>query len=785
MPAPGRRKGRRGGGGGVGAGSTWNKGPVLPAALRKALVEGEEAGEGTAGSNKTSASSGQHSRKQKRLLAKQLKVQKRQQHQTALRARSNKPQPLQATQPQGAKAKPKQQKQLTHPSSTNGTAKAKPAAQKNSKLSTKRPRPNPKHLSAEDAELKRLAKKLKIKSGKLTGPDDGLQALLGGLAGPDLSAEELSGREGGLSDDDEESGEDGDLDSEAGLFDDRDELHGDEDDDVGHEVDEDEDDGNEEEEETEANAKGSPPKGAKGAYVPPHLRQSQVDTSEAALRLQRRVRGLLNRLTEANIESIMKESVSLYMTMTRHNVTLAVTSEIISTCASGNRGNDQHAATFAAFMGAVSAVSGSDVGAQFAAALAVRLEEAVADDDSLASRNLAIAAAHLYVFGVLEAVAIFSLLQMLCQRFTEQDVSTIVVLLQSCGMQLRAEDPAAMKEFIVAVHARAADRPQGEGAISKRVQFMLDMIVDIKNNKGVAARKKEAAAVGAGAQQAKLKKWVKGLGVSEVTLRSVTWQKLLEPNKKGRWWLPAAAGEELDNFAGRPLVEDNQEGAELLQLAAQQRMSTSARRAVFCAIMAAEDYLDAHARIQGLSLPGAQAREVPRVLVECCLQEAAFNPYYAALATHLCQLDHNHKVTFQYCFWDHFKQLSGMELRRAANLGRLIAHMVGSFAISLAVLKTQDLVDTVSMSPRGVLCFRVVFEHLLTDYDDETVRGVFGRVAGQPTLAPLRDGVSVFIIQHVLIPRVLQGLSSEQAAEMKRRWKLGKKAMTDITSFGL
>ena len=42
-------------------------------------------------------------------------------------------------------------------------------------------------------------------------------------------------------------------------------------------------------------------------------------------------------------------------------------------------------------------------------------------------------------------------------------------------------------------------------------------------------------------------------------------------------------------------------GAELLKLAAAQRMSTDARRAAFCVIMGSEDYVDASDRL--LSLP--------------------------------------------------------------------------------------------------------------------------------------------------------------------------------------
>lgn len=41
---------------------------------------------------------------------------------------------------------------------------------------------------------------------------------------------------------------------------------------------------------------------------------------------------------------------------------------------------------------------------------------------------------------------------------------------------------------------------------------------------------------------------------------------------------------------------------------------------------------------------GDQSREVVRVLVECCLQESRFNPYYGFLAARLAAVSKSHKV---------------------------------------------------------------------------------------------------------------------------------------------
>jgi nucleolar MIF4G domain-containing protein 1 len=45
-----------------------------------------------------------------------------------------------------------------------------------------------------------------------------------------------------------------------------------------------------------------------------------------------------------------------------------------------------------------------------------------------------------------------------------------------------------------------------------------------------------------------------------------------------------------------------------------------------------------------LLLQGDQSREVVRVLVECCLQESRYNPYYGHLAARLAAVSKSHKV---------------------------------------------------------------------------------------------------------------------------------------------
>ena len=90
----------------------------------------------------------------------------------------------------------------------------------------------------------------------------------------------------------------------------------------------------------------------------------------------------------------------------------------------------------------------------------------------------------------------------------------------------------------------------------------------------------------------------------------------------------------------------------LLKAASSQRMNTAARRSVFC-----------------FPCPKAE-RDAIRVLVHCCKEEKAH------LAVRVCEHQPQSKFTMTLSFWDTFKQLETYPPRKAANLAKLLAHLV-------------------------------------------------------------------------------------------------------------
>ena len=84
-----------------------------------------------------------------------------------------------------------------------------------------------------------------------------------------------------------------------------------------------------------------------------------------------------------------------------------------------------------------------------------------------------------------------------------------------------------MQDFVIEVHKTAAER---KDSMSQRAQIMLELVVDIKNNRKAKSSTSENT-LESFLSQGSLR-WLKESKVEDVQLRGVTWERLLDPNKK-------------------------------------------------------------------------------------------------------------------------------------------------------------------------------------------------------------------------------------------------------------
>ncbi|PWY96562.1 hypothetical protein BO94DRAFT_505899 [Aspergillus sclerotioniger CBS 115572] len=592
-------------------------------------------------------------------------------------------------------------------------------------------------LEEDDAEIAALEKKLGLKKGKKlpkSFDEDGLGDLLGDL--DDESADENRKRKReadewlrskrrkaqGL-EPEEESEDDSDM-GEDGLEDfDEDESMGDFDED--EEGDEDEDEDEQPAPKKKENPYVAPVQETESRpqkYIPPSLRAASNSESESLVRLRRQAQGHLNKLSEANMISILAEFEKLYRDHPRQNVTSTLISLLFGLICERSALSDTFIILHAGFIAAVYKIVGMDFGAEIVQKI-VETFDARGDErgkfEGKETINLISLLAQLYNFHVIGSTLIFDYIRLFLQEMTEDNTELLLKVIRNSGPQLRQDDPSSLKDIVLLIQPAVAKA--GEGSLSVRTKFMIDTITDLKNNR----LKSNVNASISSEHITKMRKILGSLNNSRVIRASepisISRDDIHNSSKKGKWWLVGAswredplesARKELTNLptnSTQPDASDSEDEPDLASIAKAHRMNTDVRRSIFVAIMSATDYQDAHVRLLKLRLKRAQEFEIPRVLTHCAMEEAAHNPYYTLIAKRLCgEMGRRIKVSFMYTLWNIFKRMgengdmddddddnafddeddqNKLEMKSIVNLAKMYGSLIADGTLNLGVLK--------------------------------------------------------------------------------------------------
>ncbi|CAK9164772.1 unnamed protein product [Ilex paraguariensis] len=110
-------------------------------------------------------------------------------------------------------------------------------------------------------------------------------------------------------------------------------------------------------------------------YVAPHLRSCVGNESEEYYQIRKQIR--------ANVESITREMSTIFGAVSRSASSQIISEEILASCSGGPRGNEQYVAVFAAFVAGIACLVGIDFGAKLLASLAKCFEDEYLEGDHL------------------------------------------------------------------------------------------------------------------------------------------------------------------------------------------------------------------------------------------------------------------------------------------------------------------------------------------------------------------------------------------------------------------
>lgn len=346
--------------------------------------------------------------------------------------------------------------------------------------------------------------------------------------------------------------------------------------------------------------------------------------------------------------SISGQLEELYTAHSRKDMNSTLTGVLLSACAPAAAMPSRLVMEPVLVLSILHHTVGVEVGAHFLEAVVKRFDAAYKNGgEGKECENLLTVVAHLYNFHVVHACLVFDILKKLIGTFTEKDIELTLLMLKTVGFSLRKDDALSLKELIVEAQAKAS-AASGKFQDQTRVRFMLETMLALKNNdvRKIPGHDPEPVEKLRKLQRA----LVRSAGSGAETQLRISWDSILNAEQTGRWWIVGSV------WTGTPMIDNGQQkiaekppsgtvSGKILELARKQRMNTDVRRNIFCTIMTSEDFLDAFEKLLKLRLKDQQEREIVHVLLDCCLQEKTYNPFYAFLAGKFCEYQRRFQVS--------------------------------------------------------------------------------------------------------------------------------------------
>ncbi|KAI3403773.2 SGD1 [Candida oxycetoniae] len=496
-------------------------------------------------------------------------------------------------------------------------------------------------------------------------------------------------------------------------------------------------------------------------YVPPALRRKMaLETSNGdsadLLNLRKLIKGPLNKLSEANINTVVNDLQTLFMSHPRQVLNEEITKIILDSIIQQGRLLDTFVYLHATVVVALYRLQGVEFGAYFIQRLVEKFKEYhLTRTNSKEASNIISLLSSVYLFHLVSSRLLYDLIKQLIINLNESNADLLLRLIQSSGNLMRSDDPTSLKDIVLLLNEKYASLPSE--AKNTRIQFLVETISSLKNNKLKVLNE------GNHQLSIRLKKF---LGHINNNLGGEPIQASLEDiesiETRGKWWLVGSAWKGHDSITtpgasndSKSVVVDQVALSDILDtaepnwmaLAKAQRMNTDIRRAIFISIMSATDYIDAKTKLDKLALKRAQERDIPKVLIHCATMEPSWNPYYAILANKLCD-SHSLKKTFQFMLWDLIKELDGhsggdngdddeeetnfmglndvdeeTKLQKIMNLGRLYGYLLAENSLPLHSLRTFNFITT---SMDSVLFAEVVFVSFLNQLGKKSTKNSVG-----------------------------------------------------------
>jgi len=461
----------------------------------------------------------------------------------------------------------------------------------------------------------------------------------------------------------------------------------------------------------EAQAVSEPPMG--GKYLPPHLRKEFTVSDDGVLKKRSTtsisLTGLLNRVSEGNLDSISSEIISL---VSKQKVAPSlIAKSLVSTACDNPHISITLQATFAAIVCAI-AVETAPSSLYSGAVLATLISSLKETSETRTRLNLIRFLSILYSLGLFSSDITVSLLRFLAslsELDQESRLDTILTCLRFSGRVFKDTNRSKFNMII----EELVKESLGDSS-SKKCEFLLKELQGIsKSNfravdhlqtvchwlttRSATSKKSKLENAGEGST---LSVWKVPKAVENVQLVLMSAERVFQDDSviPKEWSGDNSVVADADESAAT-VTSSSQPSLE--ELAVMNRMTTEAKKNAFIAIMGSVDADHALIRLDQFELLKG-TKNIPSivaVVIHCCLMESLFNKFYSDIVDRLCgengasrriNLEQSTKKKFTFQFKSEFRRLI-----RSGELShekiQILSQIISRFVASATNVSIEDI----------------------------------------------------------------------------------------------
>lgn len=369
--------------------------------------------------------------------------------------------------------------------------------------------------------------------------------------------------------------------------------------------------------------------------------------------LQRRIRGLLNRLAASNIKVISGEIINLYRMNSRFVVNKGIYNIIQKIVINIEY---QVPCTLVSELAMLISILYTDFGEEiggFFVHFAIKDFDSVFNDidnwnQTKKLRNIVIFLLNLNATGLLDSEIIYDILDKFVEKFPDPlSIELVDLTLKSIGFTLRKDNANRMKNLILRIQNTVGNL-SGDSLTGSRFKFILESLKAIKNN-NVAKLKVNDPVVMSELIESTLKGVIKKnrvpciSGLYATVIQSSHWFSFTKNivaldaiNVQKNDSTSNTESELLGNHDPKINLELRDKLCRVL------RINTPLRKDLFTALFMCNDYIEAAHKL--ISVGKKQFSEVINLVLHVALNEKTYNPFYLHLLQHISSCDRKYKV---------------------------------------------------------------------------------------------------------------------------------------------